>query len=120
MLSWRNVSTYANDDAKKENVTYAGFYSSNESLFGRMLHFTTKRCCRKINKKYLISYKNNLKQRWDIFVIILAIQNCVFVPLRISFDFNAVLFDTILFQIVDYTIDMCFLVDIILMFFTTY
>ena len=39
----------------------------------------------KIRKKSIISFKNPLKERWDLFVLILAFQNSFIIPLDISF-----------------------------------
>ena len=38
-----------------------------------------------INPKYIISYKNKTRQRWDVFVLILSVWNSLQIPLDISF-----------------------------------
>ena len=38
-----------------------------------------------IPKKYIISYKNKYKVRWDILVIVLAIYNSIIIPLDAAF-----------------------------------
>lgn len=65
--------------------------------------------------KFVIFPDNKYKQRWDIFIAILLVLTAVYVPLRVSF------FDetTIQSLIVDSLFDLCFILDIILTFFTS-
>lgn len=55
-----------------------------------------------------------------MFIIILAIQNSVFIPLSISFDFKKEIFDTLTFRVLDTGADIMFIIDIMIMFFTSY
>ena len=67
-----------------------------------------------IPQKYIFSYKHISKRRWDLLVLILAIQNSYSIPLQLSF--KPPLFDTPVYFIFDNLVDCCFLVDILLMF----
>lgn len=69
-------------------------------------------------KKYIISYKNNFRLRWDILVLILAIVNGIYIPLKLSFDPPEM--NTVLYKIFDYIVDFIFIADIIIGFFVSY
>ena len=72
----------------------------------------------KISRRYIISYKNPLKEQWDLFVLILAIQNSVMIPFDMAF--NPGFTDSLAYKIFDNTVDAIFLIDIILMFMTSF
>ena len=55
-----------------------------------------------------------MKIYWDIFIILLLIIVCTIIPWRLAFDK-----DTIGWEIAYYVIDLCFLIDMILTFYTT-
>lgn len=68
--------------------------------------------------KRIISHKNVFKEVWDVFIIVLAIYNSMVIPLEMSFDLP--IFQSLSYQIVDNLLDLIFLADIILTFFTSY
>ena len=39
-----------------------------------------------IPEKYIISYKNQTKINWDIFILLLAFQNSLLIPVEMAFD----------------------------------
>lgn len=55
--------------------------------------------------------------RWDLFVILLVIYNCISIPLEIAFPESG---NSLGSTIVDNAIDICFALDIICNFLTTY
>jgi hypothetical protein len=78
-----------------------------------------KRCWNKtvrVKEKHIFSYKNKLKERWDVFMIICAISNSFFIPLEYSFEFQA-LFTSVIYRLINNFIDFLFVVDIVVMFF---
>ena len=66
----------------------------------------------------IIRYNDGVKFWWDVFVIGLAIYNCLMIPLAIAFDSPYTEF--ILYIIFDFMIDFFFLIDIFVNFSTTY
>ena len=70
-----------------------------------------------VPKKYLISYRNKNKETWDMCIIILALQNSLVIPIDISFapEFT----QNVLYKSFDFIVDFLFLVDMVLMCFTT-
>jgi hypothetical protein len=56
--------------------------------------------------------------RWDLFVIILVVYNCISIPFEVSF--GAKFSDHVVMTVMDYCIDTCFGLDILITFFTTY
>ena len=55
---------------------------------------------------------------WDVFIIILAIFNCLSIPMTIAFSSD--LFESPVFQAFDFAVDSLFFVDILINFNTTY
>jgi hypothetical protein len=77
-----------------------------------------KRLCRKLPRRAVVSYRNNLRTLWEWIPIMLSIYNAILIPLEISF---AVSYDFLqLNEKVNMVLDVLFLVDNILMFFTSY
>jgi hypothetical protein len=66
-----------------------------------------------IDESRIISFRNKKKEKWDVFMIILAMINSFFIPLEMNFDFP-VLFHAIIYIIFDNLIDVMFLADLIL------
>ena len=66
--------------------------------------------------KWMLSFSDNKRVNWDIFVIILAVWNCIYITFSISFEFN----EPLGIFIVNSIIDALFFVDIIVTFRTTY
>lgn len=59
---------------------------------------------------------DQLKTSWDIFVMMVLIFSCLTIPYRIAF----VKEDTLLWEVVNIVVDLCFLIDIIVIFNTAY
>ena len=72
----------------------------------------------KVPEKYIISYKNNYKERWDIFVLLLALQNSFIIPLDLAFEPKFTSYKG--FANFDLFVDIIFVIDMIIMFFTSY
>lgn len=68
--------------------------------------------------RFLISLKSERKQRWDYFVLVLALYNSFTIPLEQAYSPNFL--KSSFSSMLDVLIDVLFLVDIILMFFTSY
>lgn len=71
-----------------------------------------------IPKKYIISYKHEKKQNWDVFILLLALQNSLLVPIQLAFKPDAL--DAILYVIFDNLVDILFIVDMAVMFLTSF
>ena len=57
-----------------------------------------------------------VKERWDWFVILLVLYNAVEVPFDLAFEPDAV----VGLVVWDYLVDVCFMVDMVVSFRTTY
>jgi hypothetical protein len=68
--------------------------------------------------QYMLKGSGKFRQKWDMFIILLAIYNSISIPLSIAFEPKDM--STTGFQILDSCIDLIFLVDIIIAFRTTY
>jgi len=66
----------------------------------------------------MISYKSTFRIRWDIFVLVLAVINGIYIPLKLSFDPPEM--KTQVFKIFDIIVDIFFISDIVIHFFVTY
>jgi hypothetical protein len=66
-----------------------------------------------IPEKYIISYKNQTKINWDIFILLLAFQNSLLIPVEMAFDPPFTKDATFIFfnNIIDFMffIDMCWM-----------
>ena len=71
----------------------------------------------KIPDKYIFSYKNKIKEKFDLMMIFCAIINSFFIPLDLTFDFRKVIFERTSFKTIDNLIDFLFCIDLLLMFF---
>jgi len=56
--------------------------------------------------------------RWDLVVILLALYNCVSIPYEVAF--NTKITDHWLMTIFNYVVDVCFFLDVVMNFRTTY
>lgn len=76
-----------------------------------------KKLCRKllIPERFILSMNNKHKKRWDVCIIVFAIMNSFFTPFELAFEV-----DNLPYEILDNAIDAIFLVDIFLMFITSY
>ena len=69
---------------------------------------------------YIIKRSSKFRENWDYIVMTLAIWNCIWTPLTISFDWAYEYDATPLFQIIDYVVLTFYTVDIIIQFLTSY
>ena len=69
-------------------------------------------------RKIMISFKSKWKGRWDKMILLFAIYNSFTIPLEQAF--RPGFLQLQLFQVMDTIIDVLFLLDILLSFFTTY
>ena len=72
----------------------------------------------KLKNKCIIRYHNNHRVNWDLFIIVLAIYNSIFLPLEIAFKPHFLQTDLIV--LVNHMIDAIFGIDIFISFRTTY
>jgi hypothetical protein len=64
----------------------------------------------------MFNHESKFRIRWDLFIIILALWNCIFIPFNVAFNVE----ENNLLKISDSLIDICFFLDILCNFFTTY
>ena len=68
--------------------------------------------------RLIFSHNSTLRMRWDLFIILLALYNCVSIPFEVAFQTKFT--DHWLLTIINYCIDICFFSDVVLNFRTTY
>ena len=66
----------------------------------------------------MIKGNGSCKKNWNLFVITLAVYNSVSIPLQLSF--APIFFENATGKLLDSTIDLIFLIDVIGNFRTTY
>lgn len=71
-----------------------------------------------MREERIISYKNKVKEKWDILVILMAILNSILIPISMAFNPEQLRKTGVV--VMDSFIDFFFIADIILMFFTSY
>jgi hypothetical protein len=86
---------------------------SKYNVYSKRMQYLTR-----IPEKYLISYKSRTKDLWDKLILVLAIQNSFIIP--IDFAFKPEFTKIPNFQIFDAIVDIIFVIDMVLMFLTTY
>ena len=69
-----------------------------------------------IPHNYIISFRARPKNVWDVIVLFLAVWNAFFMPLQYAFEFKTSGFVSFF----DLLVDLLFVVDIILMFLTSF
>ena len=72
-----------------------------------------------MDDKWILSYKDPRKKNWDLFILLLAIFNSFQVYIVYSFG-NKLINELVWLKIIDILIDFVFVVDIIIMFFTSF
>lgn len=66
-------------------------------------------------------HNSRFRMRWDLYVILLTLWNCLFIPFNVAFESEGLQTkNNIPLQISEYFIDFCFLLDICFNFRTTY
>lgn len=68
--------------------------------------------------KCMMRHNSKFRLRWDLIVIFFALYNCVSIPYEVAF--SGGFSDHISMTILDYIIDVCFFMDIVFNFRTTY
>ena len=68
--------------------------------------------------KYVLKYNGQIKTYWDISILVFAVYNSITIPLAFTFNFDWMQTDAL--AIVDSTIDLIFLLDILLVCRTTF
>ena len=66
---------------------------------------------------WIIRSNSIWRLRWDLFVILLVIYNCISIPLEIAFPESATSLGSV---IVSNAIDICFIIDMVCNFLTSY
>lgn len=80
-----------------------------------------KLCKLRTIQKYesiLLRPNSTFKQKWDLLIILFAIFNCFQVPMDVAFEPEVL--QTIGFKVLNYMVDTIFLIDILIVFRTTF
>lgn len=70
----------------------------------------------KMNIRCMIHHNDNFRVRWDIFVMALALWNCLSIPFDVAFEPEI----PKEYEIFEYFVDTCFIIDIFVAFRTTF
>lgn len=65
---------------------------------------------------YLISFNDSRRIRWDVFVMVLTLFNCFYIPFEVAF-IPPIIWG---FEVFNYLINLIFYIDILILFRTTY
>ena len=71
---------------------------------------------RKKVSKFILRHNSRFRLRWDLFVMLLAIYNCISIPFNAAFAPEASIF----YDLFESLVDVCFAIDIFINFRTTY
>jgi potassium channel len=71
-----------------------------------------------LRRNFIFRHLEPWRINWDLIIIMFAIYNSIQLPLNIAF--KPAIFSTALFMLFDNLIDICFAIDIIISFRTTY
>ena len=66
----------------------------------------------------MLRHNSRFRLRWDLLIILLALYNCITIPYEVAFGAGFV--DNIGVNVLDYTIDCLFFLDVLFNFRTTY
>ena len=69
-------------------------------------------------QNYIISFKNPLKIRWDVFILILACVNGIVIPINLAFKPEEL--QWAVFVVFNNLVDFLFFIDIVLILMTSY
>ena len=64
----------------------------------------------------VLRHNDNYRLKWDMYVMLLAFWNCISIPFDVAFEPP----DDTTYIIIEYIIDVCFFIDIIVAFRTTF
>lgn len=67
---------------------------------------------------FMLRESDKIRQRWDSFIILLALYTSIVIPLGIAFDFEGL--ESIGLAVFDSLVDFIFMIDILINFRTTY
>ena len=76
------------------------------------------KCCVHVPKKMIVSYKNKLLTRWETIPMLLSIYDALHIPLDFSFPVGYGFLQ--INECINIVVDLLFLVDNVLVFFTTF
>lgn len=71
-------------------------------------------------KPWIIHHDGKFRMRWDLYVIILTLWNCLYIPFNVAFEEEQPEGSTDKIAYFDYFVDFCFFCDIVFNFRTTY
>lgn len=72
-------------------------------------------------RPYVIRRRSNIREYWDYIVMSLAIYNCVWTPLTVSFDWAATTdSENPVLNVIDTIILILYSLDIVIQFLTSY
>ena len=97
-------------DENIPNVDVKGLNTKDKTKIARMSFRGNK-------KKWLLYPEDNYKVNWDLIITNILLISCMITPWRIAFGEDE---DPIEWKIINYTIDGCFCIDIIVIFFSAY
>ena len=98
-------------------------YEPSLSIYNRSVRISQK--SEKVSKKLITSKKrkrclfqnsDRWKVWWDYLIMIAATINCYTIPIKVAYQPS--LMDTVMFEAVNYAIDACFMMDILISFRT--
>jgi len=72
----------------------------------------------RVPERFIISFRNTAKEIWDVFVLLLAFQNSLVIPLDLAFAPQFA--KTPRFELFDQIVDGIFFLDMLLMFVTSF
>ena len=71
--------------------------------------------------RFVMRHDSVFRIRWDLYVIILTLWNCLFIPFNVAFESEGLNTNkNVLLEVSEHFIDLCFLLDMIFNFRTTY
>ena len=66
------------------------------------------------HRNYIIKRRSKFREYWDYIVMTLAIYNCIWTPLTVSFEWAIIQDDKPVFKVVEWIILIIYTVDIII------
>eukprot|EP00347_Sterkiella_histriomuscorum_P003990 403362169 len=75
-------------------------------------------CIGRCHRRFLCRERSSMKERWDLFIMILATWNVYLLPVEVAFEPEE--FKGVTLTIINNIVDFCFFLDIIVVFRTTF
>lgn len=69
---------------------------------------------------YIVNYDNRFRIYWDLFIILLAVYNCILIPIDVGFGKKFYGTKGATVDLIDSVLDIFFAMDFVLNFFTTF